>query len=92
MPEPPVEEPVVEPSVLVQSIEAPLVTMLPPVEHKPPMISTGEDECAEEVAVVEEEEAPTPAPPPIRSLKDILNQREERRYVCVFIYACILLV
>ena len=85
VPEAPVEEPVVEASVLVQSIEAPLVTMLPPVEHKPPMISTSEDECAEEVAVVEEEEAPTPAPPPIRSLKDILNQREERRYVCVYL-------
>jgi hypothetical protein len=63
------------PVFLQTSIEAPVIAVMPPVEHKPPMIST-EDECGDE------DEAPVsvPAPPPpIRGLKDILQQREERK-------------
>lgn len=74
------EEP---PAVLDTSMEMPEIATLPPVEHKPPMISSDED-CFP--PLVEENEAEdvdtvsTPAPPPpIRGLKDILQQREERK-------------
>jgi alpha-tubulin suppressor-like RCC1 family protein len=98
----PLPEPVVEeeeqpsPAVVAQeeevkltaSIEAPLCTVMAPVEHKPPMMAGDEDdymplqiEVEEEPqqSVPEPEPEPTPAPPPVRTIKDILLQREERR-------------
>lgn len=74
-PEPVIAEPVLEEPPLDTSMEAPAIMHLPPVEHKPPMISMDED-CGQ----IEEEAVSTPAPPPpIRGLKDILQQREERK-------------
>lgn len=70
-----IPEPVVNPEMLRQSIEVPEIAPLPPVEHKPPMMAQEEDYFSEEEPV-----ASTPVPPPpIRGLKDILQQREERK-------------